>query len=381
MAEEMTGHEFLMKLKEQGDRKYQYFNTFFDHLDRKAREQGIPLNGQFELTPLCNLDCRMCYTHLTKEQMCGKQLLTVDQWKQIADDAYAAGMIRVNLTGGECLTYPGFEELYLYLHSLGCEIRVLTNGVLLDERWISFFRAHPPIMIQISLYGGDEDTYERVTGQRKYSVVSANIRRAIAAELPVVIALTPSRYMGDGMRDTVRAAHAFGVPYAITPDLIDPKEETGRAGQDHELSIDGYVEMYRLRNELEGKNSPSIEEDRLPPPGGPHHDCNVFGLNCGGGMSCFDVDWNGAMYICNSYRSVLCYPLEEGFMPSWEKLHRIAAGWPRVPECIGCPYEPVCTNCEVRKAEFGEPGKQPLALCERTRYLVRHGVYKIPDCK
>ena len=141
MAETMTGHEFLMKLKEQGEKRHQSFDVFYQYLDHQVRIKGIPIFGQLELTPLCNFDCRMCYTHLTKEQMCGKQLLTVDQWKQIADDAYAAGMIRVNLTGGECLTYPGFEELYLYLHSLGCEIRVLTNGVLLDERWISFFRA------------------------------------------------------------------------------------------------------------------------------------------------------------------------------------------------------------------------------------------------
>ena len=66
--------------------------------------------------------------------MHNKSLLTVGQWKQIINEAYAAGMIRINLTGGECLTYPGSEELYLYLHGLGCELRVLINGVLLDDR-------------------------------------------------------------------------------------------------------------------------------------------------------------------------------------------------------------------------------------------------------
>ena len=60
--------------------------------------------------------------------MQGDSLLTAEQWKQIIDEAYAAGLMRVILTGGECLTYPWFREIYLYLHSLGCEIRVLTNG-------------------------------------------------------------------------------------------------------------------------------------------------------------------------------------------------------------------------------------------------------------
>ncbi len=211
MTEAMTGHEFLMLLKKQENKKAEYFETLYDELDRKARVKGIPLNGQFELTPLCNFDCKMCYTHLTKDQMHGKSLLTVEQWKRITDEAYSAGMVRVNLTGGECLSYPRFRELYLYLHSLGCEIRVLTNGALLDESWISFFKDHPPILIQISLYGGDEETYEQVTGQRMYSVVSANIRKVIGANLPVGLAITPSKYMEDGLLNTIRTAHTFAM--------------------------------------------------------------------------------------------------------------------------------------------------------------------------
>ena len=287
-----AGYEFLKSLKEQSDKRPTDFDHVFEQLDRKARAKGIPLSGQFELTPLCNFDCKMCYSHLTKDQMQSASLLTVEQWKQIIDEAYAAGLIRVMLTGGECLTYPGFKELYLYLHSLGCEIRVLTNGTLLDDSWIRFFRDHPPILIQISLYGSDDDSYEKVTGHRMFSVVSANIRNALDARLPVSLAVTPSKYMGSGILDTVRAAHSFGTSYNIPTFLIDPKEETGRSGQDHELELDLYMKACKLKNELDGKESLSVEPDLLPPPGGPFHECSIMGLDCGGGMSCFDIDWN-----------------------------------------------------------------------------------------
>lgn len=375
-----AGYEFLKSLKEQGEKHSKDFDHVFDQLDKKARARGIPLSGQFELTPLCNFDCKMCYSHLTKDQMHNGSLLTVEQWKQIIDEAYAAGLIRVMLTGGECLTYPGFKELYLYLHSLGCEIRVLTNGTLLDDSWIRFFQDHPPILIQISLYGFDDDSYERVTGHRMFSVVSANIRKALNAKLPVSLAVTPSKYMGDGILDTVRAAHSFGTSINIPTFLIDPKKETGRSGQDHELELDLYMKACKLKNELDGKESLSVEPDLLPPPGGPFHECSIMGLDCGGGMSCFDIDWNGAMYICNYFRSVVCHPLTEGFMPSWKKLHEIAASWNRVPECIGCPYEPLCTKCEIRRSKFGKNGQlSPEVQCEQTRYLVQHGVYVIND--
>ncbi len=381
MAESMNGHEFVLWLKEQGEKRQQSYDRFYDgYLDRKAREKGIPIFGQLELTPLCNFDCKMCYTHLTKEQMHGRQLLTVEQWKQLIHDAWEAGLLRVNLTGGECLSYPGFEDLYLYLHSLGVEIRVLTNGALLDARWAEFFKAHPPILIQISLYGGDEDTYERVTGQRKFSVVADNIRRLKKTDLPIGLAITPSKYMREGMLETIRAAKALGVPYTINSSLIDPKKETGRSGQDHDLTLDEYVELFRFRNELNGMENRTIDPDRLPPPGGPHHECSERGLTCTAGMSSFDIGWDGAMYPCNSYLINTGYPLKEGFMPCWNRLHRMAANWCRVPACIECPYEELCKVCLVEKAAVAGPGKQPFAMCERTRYMVQNGVYSIPEC-
>lgn len=375
-----TGQSFPAKLKEQSKKKKIYFDDVFDKLDKKARAKGIPLSGQFELTPLCNFDCKMCYSHLTHGQLQGDSLLTAEQWKQIIDEAYSAGLMRVILTGGECLTYPGFKEIYLYLHSLGCEIRVLTNGALLDDNWISFFLAHPPILIQISLYGYDDDSYEKVTGHRMFSVVSGNIRNVIDAGLPVSLAITPSKYMGKGILDTIRFANTFNIPYSMPPFLIDPKEETGRSGRDHNIDIDLYAEAYKLNEELDGKVLHSIDPELLPPPGGPYHECDLLGLNCSGGMSRFDIDWNGAMYICNYNRSVICHPLTEGFLSSWNRIHQAALNWKRVPECIGCPYEPVCVTCEIAKAKFGKNGQQmPFVQCNQTKLLVQQGVYMIQD--
>ncbi len=186
--------------------------------------------------------------------------------------------------------------------------------------------------------------------------------------------------MGEGLPDTLRAAKNFGVPYIINPYLINPKEETGRANQEHDLSIDEYIEIYRLRNELDGVENRCIDPKQLPPPGGPHHECSDCGLTCTAGMSSFDISWDGAMHPCNSYCFMAGYPLEEGFATCWNRLHQTASSWPRIPECNECPYETVCSTCLVKKAEFGEPGKQPMAFCEQTRYLVQHGVLRIPGC-
>ena len=37
-----------------------------EYLYRKATAAGIPLSGTFELTPVCNLNCKMCYVRLER---------------------------------------------------------------------------------------------------------------------------------------------------------------------------------------------------------------------------------------------------------------------------------------------------------------------------
>ena len=152
-----TLRELLRQLDEQGVTDYRRYEAVRTFLSFKARDKAIPISGSFELTPLCNLDCKMCYVHLQKEQMAGAQLLTVEQWKAIMQQAIDGGMMYARLTGGECLTYPGFKELYNFLHSKGIEVSILSNGLLMDADMVDFLRVNPPSAVQITLYGASEE--------------------------------------------------------------------------------------------------------------------------------------------------------------------------------------------------------------------------------
>ena len=39
-----------------------------EYLYRKASAAGVPLSGTFELTPVCNMDCKMCYVRLSHRE-------------------------------------------------------------------------------------------------------------------------------------------------------------------------------------------------------------------------------------------------------------------------------------------------------------------------
>ena len=64
-------------------------------LFHKAEMQKIPLSGTFELSPICNFNCKMCYVRQTPEQVKNhpRKMRTLKQWKMLADRAADAGML------------------------------------------------------------------------------------------------------------------------------------------------------------------------------------------------------------------------------------------------------------------------------------------------
>ena len=381
MAGPVNAFELLEKLREKTGKQVQGFSAFSNYLGMKAREKNVPLSGLFELTPLCNFDCRMCYIRLAPEQMDGQTLLPVGLWKTLMQQAWAAGMLSATLTGGECLTYPGFDELYLFLQSLGCRVIVLTNAFLLDADRVRFFRDHMPAKLQITLYGQNDDVYERVTGRRAFGIVSENIRRAVEAGLPVSLSVTPSGVLGEDALETLRTATALCPAVEVNSCIFPPREDTGRSSRRDEADTELYMRLYRLQDELRGRTPVELDEDRLPPCGGPSREGAERGLRCGAGRSAFSIDWQGTMSPCNNLVMIRAYPLRDGFPAAWESVNREARSWPGVPACEGCAYVGVCANCPANMLRFAEPGQQPVGLCEQTRFLVRHGVRHIPACE
>lgn len=374
------GYEYLDMLRRQNRKESLSFNELSRYLEARARKQGVPIHGQFELTPLCNLNCKMCYVHLTADKMDDRSLLTVKQWKDLIRQAYEGGMLTAALTGGECLTYPGFEEVYLYLHSLGCPVDVLTNGVLLDKDRVCFFRKHPPRSIQITLYGCNEGAYERVTGHRVFQTVVENIMRLKDAELSLLITVTPNRTLGEDVFDTIRTAWDLSKKVIVNASLFTPPDEPWRNGETEELDEEYYVRVLRFFRELTGTEVRHYAESKLPVPGGPCQEGEDRGLVCGGGRSWFVVNWRGEMKICNRMEPK-SFPLREGFAEAWKTIHEAAENWPRAMACRGCAYEEECGVCAAEALKYARPGEKPEALCRRTRYMASCGVLNIPYCE
>ncbi len=380
MSEYRDGFEFLKALKERMRKEKPGFSVFSDYLNQKARKMGIPLNGQFELTPLCNFRCGMCYVRLSEGQMCQK-LLTPEQWKDLISQAVKAGMLSATLTGGECLAYPGFREVYEHLHHLGCKVDIFTNGALLDEEWIRYFRKHPPAGIYITLYGDSEDAYERVTGQRAFGKVLKHIRNILEEGLPLALTITPNPDLGEDVFGTLRLAKELCRNVRINHLLSPPRAETGRTRDFADLDEDFYIRILKFKHELDGVHLETCPVECLPAEGGPDPDKVLHGLLCGGGRSGFNIGWKGVMNPCNELEEIKAYPFETGFAEAWQQIREAVDRWPRASACEGCAYKPVCVSCVGRVADYAEPGTWPRALCRRIKHYVQQGVYPVPNCE
>ena len=371
--------EYINLLQSHNEKHASSYEKVMQFLEEKARAMNVPILGQFELTPLCNLDCKMCYVHLTPEGMGEQKHLSPKQWKDLIYQAFSAGMMEAVLTGGECLTYPGFDEIYLYLQSLGCQVTVMTNGVLLDRKRMDFFKTHPPGLIQVTLYGSSDDAYERVTGKRVFNQVLENMKNVIACGIQLDISITATSILGEDIFETIRLARSLSNNITITTSLFAPKGEEWRLNECEPLDNECIARILKYNNQLQGIDLKEVPESILPKPGGSRHECTECGLECGGGRSTFVIDWKGEMRICNRM-DAKSFPFIKGFSESWKELNRIATTWPRVAECNGCAYKNVCDRCAAKFLQYAEPGKIPEIYCKQTRYLVSKGVLPNPEC-
>ena len=69
-------------------------NVVTDYLFEKANRNKTPLTGTFELSPVCNMDCKMCYVKMTRDEVNqegGER--SEEEWLELAKERMEAGTL------------------------------------------------------------------------------------------------------------------------------------------------------------------------------------------------------------------------------------------------------------------------------------------------
>lgn len=352
------------------------------YLNRRGVQLGLPISGTFELTARCNFNCRMCYVHLPDAaDLIGREL-SADTWIDIARQARDMGMMFLLLTGGEPFLRKDFPYLYTALIKLGLVVSINTNASLYNEELRALFNQYPPSRINVTLYGGSEETYRKLCGVASFGRVVDNLRAMKADGLPVRlnVSLTPCN-VGDMERidaisrqlqlQTKTATYMYP-PVRVSGEVggndarLSP-EEAGEAAARWSALRDTPEQYIRRAARIQASQSAGMTETCA--------DVEQEGVTCRAGRSAFWITWDGRMLPCGTMDTQASEPLTVGFAQAWEEVRaRVAAI--RLPSaCAGCPDRKNCGVCaSICKGETGRFDGKPEYLCAMTRSLCAHTV-------
>ncbi len=157
-------------------------SAYWRRLLHQATQLHVPLSGSIALTHRCNLSCLHCYVGGAGQHCAaGAPEMSTEEVASVIDAVADAGCLFLLFTGGEPLLRPDFAELYRLARGLGILVNVFTNGTLIDDGLIALFDQLPPRMVEISIYGSNAQTHDRITGvQGSFEATLRGVRLLLA---------------------------------------------------------------------------------------------------------------------------------------------------------------------------------------------------------
>ena len=342
----------------------------------RAAALGRPINGSLELTPLCTMDCGMCYVRLSREEMEQKgRLRTAKEYIALAQEMARAGVLFLLLTGGEPLLFPDFQKLYTELKGMGFVLTVNTNGTLLDEGWADFFANHKPRRVNITLYGSSEETYEklcRCPGGYEKAVKAVRLLKERGVDVKINGSAT--RLNRQDMAEIYRIGRELDAPVHMDCYMIPALHERGLP-QDRQTRLDpesaARAEVEALRAEL-GPEGLREYAARLTAETEKEEKEYGTGIFCLAGNCSFTVNWQGELRPCVSLSEPSAPVFERGFEAAWQEIRDKAKGLHMNEKCGGCPLRPLCKVCPAAaRLETGAYDGVPEYLCRNAQELYR----------
>lgn len=348
---------------------------------RKAAKSLTPISGTFELTPRCNMNCRMCYIRMSESEMRQRgRELTAGEWIDMGRACADQGMLFLLLTGGEPFLRKDFREIYTELKKLGLMISINTNATLIDEEIVRWLSEDAPMKVNVTLYGGGNDTYKRLCGHPTgFDAATRAVDLMKEAGIFVNINSSFTRYNVEDMEAIVAFGKSRGLQVNAATYMFPPVR-SAREGIVDEAVRFSPAESGLSRARFDLLNlEPEELELRLR---ALHSGCDLTELSdedcertpdekmgCMAGRASFWITWDGRMTPCGMMNHPVARPFEDGFARSWRTI---------TVETDKILLPAACGNCSMRKScmicgalSIAESGgcshEKPEYLCGQTK--------------
>lgn len=307
-----------------------------------------PQNAVLELSPICNLACKMCYvrkTPMETEKFGGIRSLA--EWKDIVDKCIEIGVVCFTLTGGECLLYPDFIELYNYIYDRSSQITIMTNAALITSEHIELFKKKKPIKMPITVYGASRETYERLCGNPgAYDQVMNALSALRENNIPFYIQMTITKDNVDDLSDVIRLSRKLGVRFAHMDSLLSFGNADEALRDEMSAKHEKVIETLKNEMPLSEKDSEQVQKEKQllehrKKQGKPPRP----GIHCNAARNTFIINWRGEMQPCTTLDAYKVSILDHDFRETWENMVKWADSLCVLPECYTCEYATKCVTC------------------------------------
>lgn len=291
----------------------------------------------FELTPRCNFNCVHCYLHdhhVSNE-------LPYNAIIQIIDILYEKEVLFITFTGGDIFTRKDFLDIYSYAKKKGFIIELYTNGALINDQIIDAFSKFPPLLVDVSLYGACEETYQKVTGVTGvFEKVITNIKRLISAGIRVSVKAPVLNLYYNELSRIKEIAEDLNIPFRAGFEIF-PSIDNDSSVQKYAASLKDTLKYEfsefdkkpRTFGEDEGTEYMDLIKER------PLFRCKLGRASCA-------IDYNGNICPCMSFRHVGQKLTRENFDEIWKSF----STYPKMKaspayKCLKCEAYDFCDIC------------------------------------
>lgn len=288
--------------------------------------------ASWEINLGCDYDCEFCY--LGEKRFEGLDWASKQALLQTLRDA---GVLWLQITGGEALIDREFGAAYEYAHQLGMMVQVSSNGSSLRKQPIrDLFARHRPYRLTLSVYGATAETYDKVTRNRgAFGRFLMGLDAAREDRLPVrlnVIVSDDNAHETDAM---VCLAKSYGFPHEVFTNMSP--------------TIDG--EANPLATQALG-----------------HLKARSVFTGCNAGHTFFHVNPHGVASICKVGRDPSVNLITEG-VEALPRLGAVAESLQlRTGGCSGCTKVGTCRTCRPLARLYQEAGDRRELYCQHGGY-------------
>jgi radical SAM protein with 4Fe4S-binding SPASM domain len=260
-------------------------------------KEDLPVQSTLHLyvTNRCNLRCTHCYMSSGKPLPQG-EMTNAERKRAIDTFTAMGGKGKISFSGGEALASPDIYDLMAYGKSLGHEIELYTNGLLVGEGTVQHL-VDTVDHLQISLDGTTAEVNDPIRGQGSFSKILSAIHlvdRADRSRNPSFvyrIGLTMTATNCDDIEENV-------VSFLSSLDLQNPHKihvgvvgRIGRAKSNTELTA-GINDLPAVQARVLSR---FVSQGRIK---WPNFTVNLHTKTCGIGMS-VTVAADGKIYPCS----------------------------------------------------------------------------------